>query len=227
MAYDKKSFILGLTTGLATRGVLRNPAKEEPVLPFQVLAQNKLYYRLYGDDITVDFGDGTVITDSYPLAQFDTSVLNHTFPNTQEYTVTFTGGIKSIAFYNDDGTFLKNNTGLLEVLTPIPPLSHMPRYLFTMCVNLRSVPGDLFRHNTTILDVNRYFYNDKSLTSIPLSLFEPTQNISNFKECFRGCTGLTGNAPVIWTRDNVTSYSQCFRNCTGLSNYADIPSDWK
>ena len=29
MAYDKKSFILGLATGLATRGVLRNPAKEE------------------------------------------------------------------------------------------------------------------------------------------------------------------------------------------------------
>lgn len=230
MAYDKKSFILGLATGLATRGVLRNPAKEEPVLPFQVLAQNKLYYRLYGDDITVDFGDGTVITGSYTLEQFSgfySNPLSHTFPDANEYIVSFSGGIKSIAFYESQSIFGSNNPGLLEVLSALPALSYSPPYLFKQCINLRRVPSDLFINTPNIRSAYNYFYEDKSLTSIPSSLFDPTQAITNFKDCFYGCTGLTGNAPELWTRENVTSYSRCFRNCTELSNYADIPSDWK
>ena len=83
--------------------------------------------------------------------------------------------------------------------------------------------------------------------NIPNELFDSSPNIDMFGSsqrydshdlgatyysippvgAFGGCTGLTGNAPELWSRTNVTDSTSCFKDCTNLTNYADIPANWK
>lgn len=71
--------------------------------PFRLTAKGSIFYTLEGTGITIDFGDGTVVTGDYHHFR-DSDIFEppqnetHTFADDAVYTVSFSGKIDLISF---------------------------------------------------------------------------------------------------------------------------------
>lgn len=124
---------------------------------------------------------------------------------------------------------------------------------FAYCYKLKSISGSFFDSNPQATSFRQTFFSS-GLTSIPPGLFSKCENVTNFSECFGGCSfiksvpddlfmnnpgvtnftscfagcfGVTSNVPRLWETHPNAAHDGCFRNCTNAANYADIPEDWR
>jgi len=181
---------------------------------FGILATETLYYRLTGRDVTIDFGDGTVLGPA-DYGSLSTQQV-HTFPDSREYHVTFTGDLTGLSFTRTSYTAL--NGGLLEVLTPLPAQASCMR-TFAYCPRLRRITGNLFQRCGAVTNFHSCFAACPSLTAVPAGLFDPCAAGENFGSCFMGCSGLTSlPAGLFWGCTSANYYVNCFAACTSLAS---------
>ncbi len=88
---------------------------------------------------------------------------------------------------------------------------------FSRCVNLKTVPQNLFKKCTNLTNMSRVFENCTNLERAP----EIPSSVTSMDSTFEGCTGLT-TAPEI--PSSVTSMSSTFYGCTSLTTVPEIPS---
>ena len=104
-------------------------------------------------------------------------------------------------------------------------------YLFAHCHALTGgLDSQLFARCARLTNASGTFYGCSGLRGeISGALYSDTKNpkITNFVECFKGCSNLTGTAPTLWSQFSGANRTQCFNGCTKLDNYADIPDGWK
>lgn len=97
--------------------------------------------------------------------------------------------------------------------------SATPSTMFSSCTNLASLPEDLFSENTTITDFSNCFKGCTSLLSanIPVTLFANNADVTSFASCFEGCTSIISIPSDLFKYNTkVTNFDSCFKGCTGL-----------
>ena len=84
-----------------------------------------------------------------------------------------------------------------------PKFTEIPEWLFSKkvtstkiskfnnCIDLKSIPENLFKNNVNVTDFSRMFYGCSRLTSIPENLFKYNTKATNFSGTFYGCYRLT------------------------------------
>lgn len=203
--------------------------------PFRVTAKGSIFYTLEGTGITIDFGDGTVVTgdyhhfsdaswDEFKWPQNET----HTFADDSVHTVSFSGGIELITFA-DLSLAGKENTGILSVLTPLP---HLGKWIwgdeetsisiFQNCRNLISVPTNLFANNSDISIISNYFYECNSLGAIPSGLLDPCKNITSISGLFEYCESIQSLPAGLF--DKLTEVTNAYWTFGGCVSLRSIPA---
>ena len=92
-------------------------------------------------------------------------------------------------------------------------------YTFADCTGLISIPENLFKNNVNVIGFERTFYHNRSLTSIPENLFKNNVNVTSFKKTFENCYGLTSIPENLFKYNvNVTSFSSTFQDNRSLTN---------
>lgn len=187
----------------------------------------------------VDWGDGTksVVT---PKAAYAKEV-RHTYAtaSTANRVVTIDGGIDRGGNPNKSPF----DTNALTAVRSLVGVSGEAAHLFYKCSSLSAIPAGLFDDNCTeAVQFTRSFYHCSSLSAVPTGLFDNCTAITDFIQCFEGCTSLAGETPYtmvdgkkvrLWERSPKNGFSKvytrasCFNGCTKLSDYAEIPDDWK
>lgn len=114
--------------------------------------------------------------------------------------------------------------------------------LFENCNRLITFNGVFDDILLTDNSVQSLFAGCSVLKNIQPRIFDNCKSITNFRDCFNGCSKLTGESPYttvngkkikLWERSpengfaKPTIYDGCFRGCTNLSDYDSIPNDWK
>ena len=89
--------------------------------------------------------------------------------------------------------------------------------MFDGCSRLTSIPENLFKHNVNATDFSYTFQRGYSLTSIPENLFKNNVNVTNFDRTFEDCYSLTSIPENLFKHNvNITDFSYTFADCTGL-----------
>ena len=188
---------------------------------------------LYPEDFTVNWGDGNttlVNASSSPIM----NPISHTYSNVGTYQVSLisqTGKIPLLSWYN-----LPNNSDaqLKSIDTPFPAMYEHDSTLATYaafichnCINLYSMPNELFKYNPQLMFFMNAFSDCPSLTSIPQDLFWYNLGTMAFSECFKGDYGLTILPSDMFKNINApnhyVSLDSLFEGCYGLIN---IPRLW-
>ena len=156
---------------------------------------------------TVDWGDGTVETDTY----------EHHYENAGDYVVQI-DGVYSVTFSYDASTY-SNGTYVKELLNIGSGITHVSS-MFQNCHGLDTIAnGVRFPH----ADYNEVFCNCHSLTSYPDGLFQIDDGNGNYVascfSAFMNCTSLTDIGDIL---DNcgfneTTDFSYLFYGCTSLT----------
>jgi hypothetical protein len=93
-----------------------------------------------------------------------------------------------------------------------------------------SVPNELFRYNTQVINFSSTFRNNRALTNIPTFSYNPNvtvfTNIFNMSSITNGSASW-GTVEALWSRSPEPLGTNAFNNCTGITNYASIPVNWK
>lgn len=111
-------------------------------------------------------------------------------------------------------------------------LTRIPEMLFSKCVNVTSAAG-CFSDCSLLADIPELlfaqvddnavfdycFKNCTALQAIPDTLFATKGRM--FRECFSGCSAVTGHLPELWNRLAKDAGSRCFNNCDKADNYED------
>lgn len=159
-----------------------------------------------------EYAQRIYLEDGTELDVSGTGMLNYTFPNAGEHKV-----------------WIIFNTAVTD-------FSHC----FHQCLELTSIPDNLFANNTAVTNFRSCFNSCSGLTNVPDNLFSTNTAVTGFNYCFYNCTNITSSCPVdndgkpIYNRGKgkegyeiVTSHIRCFYNCTKMADYASIPSGWK
>ena len=87
------------------------------------------------------------------------------------------------------------------------------------CVNLSSIPVELFQENILATVFTEVFSGCTGVTSIPEGLFDNNVLAISFRDAFLGCSEIT-NSPEGLFRNNVlcTTFAQVFRNCAKMQH---------
>ena len=89
--------------------------------------------------------------------------------------------------------------------------------MFDGCSRLTSIPENLFKHNVNATDFSYTFQRGYSLTSIPENLFKNNVNVTNFNNTFEDCYSLTSIPENLFKNNvNITDFSDTFADCRGL-----------
>ena len=112
-----------------------------------------------------------------------------------------------------------------------PKFTEIPEWLFSKkvtstkiskfdgCIDLRSIPENLFKNNVNVTDFSRMFYACSRLTSIPEHLFKNNINATNFSGTFYGCDRLTSIPENLFKNNvKVTNFNYTFTDCRGLTS---------
>jgi hypothetical protein len=108
-----------------------------------------------------------------------------------------------------------------------PSISVSTAFLSTLrgCTGITSLPADLFRYNTSVINF-RATFRESGITSIPVDLFRYNTAVAadGFYDTFRGCTGIT-SIPADIFRYNVNVSTNGFYYTFGsCSNLATLPA---
>lgn len=198
--------------------------------PFIITAKTSLSFHAKGTNITIDWGDGTVETKDYTISTLNT----HDYMDDKIYTVTFRGDIKRLYFdkartYYESGIILGgygegeqyDNSGLLSIETPLPPLETCDGTFFR-CTSLTSIPANLFANCENVQIFGRCFYRNIGITSIPDNLFANCKAGLNFAGTFNSCENLTSIPPQLFKENKIArDFSGVFSKCTALTEIPD------
>ena len=114
-----------------------------------------------------------------------------------------------------------NKDYIASIEEPLPLFMDRTNFAnyFYNCKSLVSIPENLFINNPQIKRFNRCFDNCTSLDSIPIGLFDNNPNVADFEYCFRGCSALT-SIPVGLFANNpdVIDFRYCFYGCEALTS---------
>ena len=202
------------------------------------------------DPIEVDYGDGEKgeITDLYGLyyKQYNRGEYVLKFKNVKDF---------GIAGYEDFeieilqwGKILEKNEENIIIIPNVskiyepepdkipiyytsPKLTEIPEWLFSKKVTSKvmskfepnnsivSIPEGLFKNNVNVTEFREVFAGCRGLTSIPEGLFKNNVNATEFIATFSGCTGLTSIPEGLFKNNvNVTSFSEAFSGCSGITS---------
>ena len=206
------------------------------------------------DPIEVDYGDGEKgeITDLYALyyKQYNRGEYVLKFKNVKDFGIS--EGYKDfeieilqwgkILEKNEENSITIPNVSKIYEPEPdkipiyytSPKLTEIPEWLFSKKVTSKvmskfepnnsivSIPEGLFKNNVNVTEFREVFAGCKGLTSIPEGLFKNNVNVTEFRATFSGCTGLTSIPEGLFKNNvNVTSFSGTFYGCTGLTSIPD------
>jgi len=101
---------------------------------------------------------------------------------------------------------------------------------FNACTSLVTVPNELYRYNTQVINFSSVHRNNRALTNIPT--FQYNLLVTTFANAFNMSSTTNGssnwgNVETLWTRVPEPLGTGAFRNCTGAANYASIPLNWR
>ena len=194
----------------------------------------------------IDWGDGTSDTNSDPYIRS----VRHTYSDqfidehkTKTFNITIDGDINVFDTPTDGEPY----SGIKSLIVGSGPLCKKQKsamYLFDNCINLNTVPPDLFKYCSIKNFYSCFRYS--GIKSVPKNLFNSAQphssfasvfiNCENLESCylefggpnsktfndftsmFNGCTNLKHISPDLFK--NVSSesrFSNCFRSCTQLN----------
>ena len=156
---------------------------------------------------TVDWGDGTVETDTY----------EHYYANAGDYVVQIDGAY-SVTFSYDASTY-SNGTYVKELLNIGSGITYVAS-MFQNCHGLDTIADELrFPH----ADYDYVFSNCTSLTSYPDGLFQIDDGngncVSSCKGAFEYCSSLTDIGDILdgCGFNETTDFSYLFYGCTNLT----------
>lgn len=114
----------------------------------------------------------------------------------------------------------KSKDYIASIEEPLPFIGNTDfNNYFYNCKSLVSIPENLFIDNPQITSFYYCFYQCTSLTSIPQGLFANNPNATNFGHCFYGCSSLTSIPQGLFDNNpNVTSFWYCFNYCSSLTS---------
>jgi hypothetical protein len=179
-------------------------------------------------NLTINWGDGASQTINKYASLPDDAIASHTYAGAGTYTITIYSDqpdpsnvqMPQIKF---NRTNYKNQL-LTAVVTPFLNMGAQNfDDCFNNCVQLATIPTDLFRYNTQATSFEGCFSFCSQLTSISADLFKYNTQATSFEGCFKFCPTLT-SIPSNLFKNNVqaNSFSNCFKNCKGLTA---IPAD--
>ena len=99
--------------------------------------------------------------------------------------------------YNDyyNNYYCRAFTNLTSIADPLPnSFAEYSTLKLAGCTSMEAIPPNLFKYQVKQTDFAYAFYNWK-VSDIPQQLFENCIEVTNIKETFIGCSGLTGNIP--------------------------------
>ena len=93
--------------------------------------------------------------------------------------------------------FYRGGDYIASIEEPLPFMdkTYFNNYFFN-CKSLISIPENLFINNPQITSFYFCFYGCKSLTSIPVALFNNNTKVTDFSYCFYLCENLTVNVQI-------------------------------
>ena len=270
------NLIQGTVVGGFTPGTIPTPAeswpktvggvtipeedKDKMILKLKVKSDTEVDFTTYMgslveiDPIEVDYGDGEKgeITDLYALyyKQYNRGEYVLKFKNVKDFGMS--EGYKDfeieilqwgkILEKNEENSITIPNVSKIYEPEPdkipiyytSPKLTEIPEWLFSKKVTSKvmskfepnnsivSIPEGLFKNNVNVTEFREVFAGCKGLTSIPEGLFKNNVNVTEFRATFSGCTGLTSIPEGLFKNNvNVTSFSGTFYGCTGLTSIPD------
>ena len=177
--------------------------------------------------LTINWGDGsdeTTVSAGTDL----TAAISHEYAEAVEYSITIT----STAAYNVPqmplfrlGYYHKDHSNGAKLKSMDTPMLNMGVTTYTngfsQCINLQSVCGDLYIHNTGITIASSMF-NASGLTTVPENLFAPLADVENLSGLFVNCKQFS-QIPAGLLRNNtkVTALGQVFMGCSALTGIPD------
>ncbi len=184
---------------------------------------------VYVNPIYVDWGDGSAIeaidSGTYPYHQYSSAGVYQIIidSNGTGKTPQLKFNLTSSSMYNTSRNMLISiDTPLLTYYSDASTEVTSFNSLFSGCLNLTSIPKDLFKYNTKVTTCSSLFNGCTSLKKIPSGIFNSLVNCTDFYSCFSSCTSIT-SIPTNLFRYNtkVTTFGQCFYKCT----FTSIPED--
>lgn len=164
-------------------------------------------------DITIDWGDG-----SAPSRYFSIEDVTRIYALPGNYTVKISGSmgkdgnLRIGRFANDAARVISTS-----VIPNIPGFNYATKS-FSNCINLTSIPENLFSNNI-IFDFIFTFEGCSSLTSIPSGLFANNSEAYDFSLCFVNCSSLNFIPSNLFANNTiVSSFDSCFRDCSSLTS---------
>lgn len=98
--------------------------------------------------------------------------------------------------------------------------------VFYKCINLTSVPDNLFANCINMQSCWSLFSGCSKLKYIPDNLFVNNPNIYDFTFCFATCTGITTIPNKLFANNiKVDSFSGCFSGCKNITSSCPIDND--
>ena len=88
---------------------------------------------------------------------------------------------------------------------------------FTYCEVLTQIEGLEYLNTSEVTNMREMFYNCSGLTSLDVSHFN-TQNVTDMRRMFSGCSGLTSLDVSHFNPQNVTDMGGMFYKCSGLTS---------
>ena len=157
-------------------------------------------------DYWVDWGDGMTSTR---IRTYNDTAATHTYVQDGEYTIKLTGIINQLQF---KGNIAVDLTEVTKCQLNLSSIDNM----FKDCINLKSIPEDIFDNSTDIKSAVSTFEGCTNLRTIPLGLFDNNINITTFENTFWK-SGLTSIPIGLFNSNNkVTSFNSTFKSCYGL-----------
>ncbi len=198
-------------------------------------------------NLTIYWGDGTENTFLALHSLFSEEKLaSHNYTGTGDYTVTIISDQADTLLKQMPRLTFDKQELLTAVLTPFPNMeTNMFHHTFRQCIQLTTIPADLFRYNINVVsfwgtfdyctslitipaDLFRYninaerfnaaFLSCHALAEIPSTLFSNNEQAKFFSFCFGDCTGLTTVPAELFSNNEQAKYfDSCFHGCTGLT----------
>lgn len=183
-------------------------------------------FGVQGTELNVDWGDGTseYLGDKHREANLysedGNGYLKHT-AESRRYIATITGNIVNMKFGTMPG--IKHYAdGILRVLSPLPATcnkfySSICNFLFYKCLNLQSVPENLFELVPDIESM-AFTFCDTNLYSYPDTMFDYLPNLKKVDSVFGGSTIENVSGKMFSKCTKLKEASSLFSDCEKLTN---------
>lgn len=158
----------------------------------------------------------------------------NSYNNSKTTSITINSGVKIIKdSFNNTNVSVSVPSSVIVIKDSFNDISTFP----TLSTGVESIVGRCFENIPATSVASMFAYNT-NLQSIPSNLFSTNKAITNFNNCFSGCSNLTGSSPVdengykLWERAGKEGYptsisgTNCFAKCYKLDDFINIPTAW-